>query len=165
MSVRSLRRILIASCTLVVLTSCATSGTDTPASEDATDSTAQATDTVDASEGGTESATPAATGEAEIDLAAFVAAVNEVAADQAVDDMTIDTAVLKLQSDGKIDPATWAVDTTPAAGAAFKFAPGTDRETPYCITTVGVDPGAALDDPAAPVSDGPQRASYIIGKC
>jgi len=169
MSILSPRRILLASCTLLLLAGCSTSKTDTSVSQDSTDSTTLATDTVDTveggTEGGTEGAAPAATGEAEIDLAAFVAAVNESAADQDVNDLLIDTVIRKLQDDGKIDPATWEVDATPASGAALKFAPGTDRETPYCITYVGVDPGAALEDSAAPASDGPVRASYIVGKC
>lgn len=173
MSILSPRRILLASCTLLLLAGCSTSKTDTSVSQDSTDSTTLATDTVDTvegsteggTEGGTEGAAPAATGEAEIDLAAFVAAVNESAADQDVNDLLIDTVIRKLQDDGKIDPATWAVDATPDAGTALRFAPGTDREVPYCVTYVGVDPGAALEDSAAPASDEPVRASYVVGKC
>jgi hypothetical protein len=167
MSILSLRRILIASCTLVMLTSCSILGTDTPVSEDSSDSTGLVTDTVDSTEGSTD-AVQAVSGEAEVELAAFVAAVNDAAADQDVNDALIDAVVLKLQSDGKINPTTWAVDTTPNSGAAFKFAPGTAAEVPYCLTYVGIDPSAAQDDVAAPPPSEVApfvRASFTIGRC
>lgn len=169
MSVLPLRRIVLTACTLVLLSSCGTSKTETTVSEGSTDSTALTTDTLDAAggdaEGGTEDAVPDIAGQAGIDLAAIVAAVNETAGEQSVDNTIIDTVVGKLQADGKIDPANWEVDLTPDTGAAFKFASGTDREMPYCVTSVGVDPGDALDDATVSVPSAPIRAISIVGKC
>ena len=116
MSVLSPHRILVASCALLLLAGCGTSKTDTSVSQDSTDSTTLATDTVDtgatgtegSTEGSAEGAAPAATDEVKTDLAAFVAAVNESAADQDVNDLIIDTAIRKLQADGKIDPVEQA---------------------------------------------------------
>jgi len=142
-----------------LLSNCGTSNTETTVSEGSTDSTALSVD------GDTEGTAPGIAGETNADLDAIIAAVNETAGEQSVNDTIIDTVVGEMKADGKIDPENWEVDTTPGSGAAFKVASGPNKEKPYCITFSGADQGGEPGATTSTTSPGPIRATYIAGKC
>lgn len=161
----NLRRTLCATFVLAMLVGCSTSKNDALVSGESVSSTVPAAESVDTAAPSSTDGVPLSAPESADFIASLVEAVNVAAGGEDVNDAIIDATIEILQSEGKIDPTVWSVDTTPDTGTALKYLFGTADELPYCITVVGIDPPNDLDDVTTTEIVVPLRASSTVGTC